>query len=167
MKEIQLTQGKVALVDDEDFDRVNMFNWHACLNRHVWYARRSEWPSLKAVRMHSFVLALHGSSGSVQIDHRDGNGLNNQKSNLRVATRAQNQINRGLPCNNTSGFKGVYRKGRSWVARLHYNGSKISLGSYADPAEAARAYDRKARELFGEFAWLNFPKGNNSGSTTA
>jgi hypothetical protein len=163
MKEIQLTQGKIALVDDGDFERLNAFKWQARKNHRVWYARRSESKQpRKCITMHHYILTL---PDSVHVDHRDGNGLNNQRLNLRVATHAQNQINRGLPCNNTSGFKGVSRSFGHWRAQITDNGKRANLGTYADPADAARAYDRKAKELFGEFAWLNFPGENNDRQT--
>lgn len=161
MKEIKLTQGKVALVDDDDFERVNAFKWQAFKNYQTWYARRNEGTSpRKNVRMHQYILGVKGKAS--QVDHCDGDGLNNQRSNLRIATMMQNQANRGPQRNNTSGFKGVYKHEGNWRAQIKYKGEKISLGAYPDPAEAARAYDRKARELFGEFAWQNFPQEKNN-----
>jgi hypothetical protein len=161
MKEIQLTKGKVALVDDGDFERVNALKWQAFKNYQTWYARRNEGSTPRRnVRMHQYILGVRGKTS--QIDHRDGNGLNNQRSNLRIATAMQNQSNRGPQRNNTSGFKGVCKRYGKWRAQIKYKGEKISLGTYPDPAEAARAYDRKARELFGEFAWQNFPQENSN-----
>jgi hypothetical protein len=156
MKTIQLTQGKVALVDDEDFDRINQSKWQAVKDRKGWYARRSiQTPSGRtSINMHREV--LHFSSGDPEVDHRDHNGLDNRKENLRPATDAQQCMNR----NGWSkiGFKGVHRlpnKSKPWQSRIHFNGKLINLGVFATPIEAARAYNAKALELFGQFARLN------------
>ncbi len=92
-----------------------------------------------------------------QIDHIDGNGLNNQKLNLRIATASQNQINRGKQKNNTSGFKGVFgRKDKNkWRAQIKFHGKTKHLGYADDKIEAARIYNKAAVERFGEFARLN------------
>jgi hypothetical protein len=102
----------------------------------------------------------------MEVDHIDNNKLNNQKSNLRLATHHQNQFNSNLQRNNTSGYIGVvyhknYKKNKiskmsHWHARIKFNSKHISLGYYQTPEEAAKAYDKKAKELFGEFAKTNF-----------
>lgn len=155
MKRIPLTQGKYALVDDEDYERVNNLKWHACKHHNTWYALHS--PTEKPpVKMHRFIM---NAAKGVQVDHSDGDGLNNQKSNLRKATHSQNIWNSRLKKNNTSGFKGVHwnKIRKVYQAYIYSNNKHIYLGGYSDPEKAARAYDKKARELFGEFAWLNFP----------
>ena len=95
----------------------------------------------------------------MKIDHIDGDGLNNRRANLRHCTNQENCRNQGLARNNRSGFKGVswYPNSGKWVATIWDGKRKVFLGYYADPVEAARAYDAKARELFGEFARPNFP----------
>jgi AP2 domain-containing protein/HNH endonuclease len=156
MKEISLPQGKVALVDDEDYERLARMCWAAKRrpNRNVWYAQCDGGP-LKGRRMHRILLNFP----PYDIDHKDGDGLNNQKSNLRPATNQQNQRNARLRKDNTTGFKGVKRRAKGrWGAVIRHNGRDLSLGSFATIEEAARAYDRKALEFGGEFARLNFPK---------
>jgi hypothetical protein len=155
LRTIELTQGKVALVDDEDYDWLSQWKWYAHRNpktRIYWYARRDE--KRRTIFMHREILRT--SRGS-QVDHRDQNGLNNQKSNLRDCTHAQNMQNR-RPSAKT-GFRGVtqYRKD-TWKSEIKTNGLRIYLGYYATAEEAARAYDRAAIKYFGEFAKLNFPE---------
>lgn len=161
MKTIELTQGKVALVDDEDFDRVSQFKW--CASKHpqknsiIWYAVRTVRISrtAKTVRMHRFILP-----GYAEIDHCDCNGLNNQKFNLRPATSSNNKANRRKSVHCSSKFKGVnWRKAQQkWCARIKLDKKEKWLGYFDDEIEAARAYDREAKKQFGEFARLNFSK---------
>lgn len=95
----------------------------------------------------------------VLVDHRDGDGLHNWRENLRNCTDAQNKMNRKvISANNTSGYKGVSwsKKKRKWIAQSMINKKHIFIGHFSTPEEAARAYDEKARELFGEFARTNF-----------
>lgn len=109
-------------------------------HRLVWFLEKGEWPK-------------------GQIDHIDGNKLNNVISNLRDATVSQNQANRGLPANNTSGYKGVSRtRNGSWTAKVRHMDRYTRLGTFRCPKEAAKAYDKAAMEIFGDFAWTNFPK---------
>lgn len=160
MKEIPLTQGKVALVDDEDFERVSQFNWSAQLTRNNrWYAarnvRRNGEPGLEL--MHRAIMGLEYGDPR-QVDHRDRvNTLDNRKCNLRVATRPQNSRNIGVPKHNTSGFKGVSWRERDdkWGANIKVNGVQRYLGSFTTRELAAAAYDTAAIELHGEFACTN------------
>ena len=158
-KEIELTQGRVARVDDEDFDWLNQWKW--CLsklyNGKKQYATRGKCggSKTKTLLMHRLII---NAKKDEHVDHRNGDGLDNRRSNLRICTMSQNQANRGPTKANTSGFKGVSpdRRGR-WRARVKVNGKQKALGSFATPEEAAIAYDREARAVFGEFARLNFP----------
>jgi hypothetical protein len=154
MKEIQLTQGKVALVDDEDFDYLNKFKWQACKNRAGnWYAQRH----LEAggnIRMHCELFP-----GVNEIDHKNSKGLDNQKHNLRPATRGQNNANGRKRKGCSSRFKGVCwnKQKQCWMTRIHVLKTQIHLGLFDSEKEAARAYDRAAKRYYGEFARPNFP----------
>lgn len=152
MKEIQLTQGQVALVDDEDFESLNQFKWCAHKHGNTFYAVRSIYANGKqSIYMHG---AIMGGKG---VDHIDGCGLNNQKSNLRLCTQSQNNMNRNKQGNTSSVYKGVYfsKRDKKWMARIKINRKFIYLGLYNTEVEAAKAYNTKAIELFCEFANLN------------
>ena len=155
MREIALTNGGVALVDDEDYELVSQYKWFKVLCKKTWYA----WTTTnKHIRMHRLIMDFPESG---IIDHTNHNGLDNRRSNLRMATHSLSQANRRKQSNNTSGYKGGYRmaKGRrkQWCADLMFEKKKYKLGYYHTPEEAAMAYDAKAKEMFGEFACLNFP----------
>lgn len=160
-KELVLSQGLVAIVDDWQYERASQWKWHAQRGKGTWYAARSEWhpPHKKKIYLHAFLTsAPHGS----KVDHIDGNGLNCTDHNLRVCSNAQNMRNRGKNSNNTSGFKGVkHNKGSKqnpWQAEIWVDGECAYLGTYRTAEEAAAAYDRAAIAMHGEFAKLNFPK---------
>ena len=159
MKQILLSRGLVALVDDAGYERVMAAGpWYPTPPRNGrTYAQRGV-RKLNGKRttqkLHMFL------TGWPQTDHRNGNGLDNQRRNLRPATRAQNNANARRRTDNTSGFKGVSWNKRysRWYARIHTDGRYRFLGSFTDPEAAARVYDAAAAELFGEFARPNFPK---------
>lgn len=154
MRQIPLTLGYVALVDDEDYDRVMAAGkWHARPDRKSTYARRTIGTNgrRRNVYLHSVL------TGWPLVDHANGNGLDNRRANLRPATNAENQRNRPVQANNTSGFKGVGLHRGKWRAQIKLDGKRRHLGYFATPDEAGRAYDDAARELHGEFARLNFP----------
>ena len=153
VRHIPLTRGKFAIVDEADFERLNRYKWHAICIRGKWYARRC--PGGKPIMMHREIM---NAPADKLVDHIDGNGLNNRRCNLRLCTQQQNMQNR-RPLIRTSKFKGVWycKRTRKWVATIVLDGKTIHLGRFDDEIEAARAYDRKAIELFGEFAYLNFP----------
>lgn len=157
MKEIPLTRGYVALVDDDDYELVAPFNWCAHVTTNTVYARRT-FNSKPHIYLHRFIMGV-GHGDRREVDHRDRNGLNCQRSNLRVSTHGQNICNQKKRRNNTSGYKGVswWRMRGKWLAKVIYQQRPYVAGQFDNPVDAARAYDALARQLHGEFASLNFP----------
>lgn len=161
-KEIQLSRGMHALVDVDDYDRVvDMGSWCADPAKRTFYARKNLYTpgtqKLTPLLMHTFI------TGWPYVDHINGDGLDNRRSNLRPATALQNMANKRRYRNNTSGFKGVTRNsgtGRPWQASIRANNRRYHLGYHDTPEQAARAYDAAALRLFGEFARPNFPREN-------
>ena len=151
---IPLTQGKVALIDAADLTLVSKFKWCAMRNRKTFYAmtniRRPDGTRM-LLPMHRILL---NAPPDIECDHIDGDGLNNIRSNLRLATRAENQRNRGKNRNNTTGFKGVsFRKEtRKFQAHIRLNGRRVYLGLFPTPEAAHAAYCAAAMKLHGAFA---------------
>jgi hypothetical protein len=160
MKTIPLTQGQHAIVDDEDYPELSQFKWCAHRNGNTFYAVRTEWTDGKdrSIMMHRQIVGL-GHGDKREVDHRSGDGLNNQTSNLRIATHQQNQHNQRLQRRTASGYKGVcwVKRDKKWRADIAINSKPKWLGLFNTAAEAAHAYDKAALELHGEFACLNFP----------
>ena len=169
MKKIKLTQDQWALVDDEDYEMLTEHKWYANRDKDKFYVMRNS-PTdsngkQKTIFMHREI--TNAPKGKV-VDHINGNPLDNRRENLRVCTNQENTMNRRKHRNNKSGYKGVcYMKkkkymisehSKPWLAQIGHNQKNIFLGMYKAKEEAARAYDRKAVELFGEFAVLNFPE---------
>lgn len=157
-REIPLTKGKVALVDAADFEWLSQWKWFAhvtgyCLgNVNVDGVRRT-------VTMHRMIME---PPPGFEVDHANRDGLDNRRANLRVATRSQNVVNRIVRAG-AAGFRGVYidashHGARPYRAEISFNGKRARLGRHLTAIEAARAYDRAARQLHGEFAILNFPE---------
>lgn len=160
VKELLLTQGFVAVVDDDDYEYLSQWKWLAINNRQrrKVYAGRTKWlgnGKKTTVLMHREIL---GFPPGKEIDHIDGDGLHNTKGNLRVCSTSENGRNRSFQRNNTSGFKGVFwrKKSKKWEAAINIAGKTRYLGKFSSAEEAARAYDATARELHGEYASLNF-----------
>lgn len=152
MKRIKLTQGKYALVDDADFEYLNKFKW--CINNSGYAVRRVGGRKAKLTIMHR---VLMGAQEGQEVDHANRDKLDNRMSNLRFVTRAQNIANTPLSKRNTSGFKGVHwnkAKGK-WQIRIGFEGKVVSLGYHNNKVEAAKRYNEKALELYGNHAWLN------------
>src|SRR5688572_20605420 len=130
MKQIPLTQGKFAIVDDDMFDYLSQWKWTAIFKGNTWYATRmSPRPFRKVIYMHRIVA---NSPEDTPVDHRDHNGLNNQDHNLRVCTSSQNSQNRIKPVSNTSGFKGVAweKRREKWSSRIYVNRRQLYLGYF-------------------------------------
>lgn len=160
MKEIKLTQGYTALVDDEDYALVSAHKWCAEVKRYKDGSVRDVYavhytPKIngkrKVLRLHSFLMGTKG------VDHIDLNGLNNQRYNLRLATTAQNNRHQRLRKDNASGYKGVYwdKWANKWKAQIGVKGKQIHLGLFVDILDAALVHDVKCLELHGEFALTN------------
>lgn len=159
--EIPLSQGLAALVDDADAAMVIALGpWSAFRRNRTFYARRTVRSAGRETSLYMHRVLLD----SPRVDHANGNGLDNRRSNLRSASHAENMRNARRRTDNTSGFKGVSwakRRGR-WTAAIHVDCRRIHLGSFDDSASAARAYDVAAIQHFGKFAALNFPNGSTS-----
>lgn len=156
-REIPLSRGLVALVNEIDYERViAVGKWYANPSGSTFYARKNFWRGGRclSIRMHNLITGLR------YVDHANGNGLDNRRSNLRAASDTQNAQNRGLRSDNSSGFKGVswHARGQYWTACIGDGVKQRYLGHFNDREEAARAYDAAAVQLFGEFARTNFPK---------
>jgi hypothetical protein len=158
MEQIKLTQGQFALVDDEDFDYLNQWKWHVLKCKYSYYVIRSEQRNNKVtyILMHRIIT---NAIKEKEVDHIDLNGLNNQKINLRVCSRQENRWNR-RPYGKYK-YTGVHSTTNKYgskyiVASIRKNGKSIYLGIFKTEEEAARAYDKKAKEFYGEFANLNF-----------
>lgn len=148
MKMIKLTQSKMALVDDEDFKQLNQYNWYACRSRNGWRAARMS--KRKMILMHRQIMKF---PIGFCIDHKNHNELDNQKSNLRIATCAENLHNMQKHKPHTSIYKGVHwnKRVRKWLTQICYNYKRITLGYFNSEIEAAKTYNKKAKELFGKF----------------
>ena|SRR3990167_9903913 len=154
MRKIKLTQNKFALVDDEDFERLNEFNWHYSDYGVTGYAKRVDKQTRKGVRMHHMVIPL---KKGFMTDHINMNGLDNRKQNLRLVTKSQNMMNGRLRVNSTSGYKGVCwdKRNEKWIVHIWKNYKQIYLGYFDDKIEAAKAYNEAAKKYYGEYARLN------------
>jgi hypothetical protein len=154
---IPLTRGEFAKVDPEDYIWLSQFRWYCSKQLYTSYAIRSAGGGKKTrkVPMHRQIM---NTPRHLVCDHRNRNGLDNRKQNLRNCTRRENSLNHGALRGCGSRYKGVYwnRRVRKWAACIKSEGKKMHLGYFDSQVKAAKAYDRNARELFGEFAHLNF-----------
>lgn len=161
MRVIELTRGQVAIVDDDDFDRVAQYKWQyiKSVKSDNGYATRMAYMGYrekrKVILMHRFII---NASSNMEVDHKNNNGLDNRKENLRLATTSQNRFNRKTLSNNTSGVKGVIvdpEYPNKFVARISSNGKNKYLGRFTDIEKAREAYNNAALQLHGEFVNLN------------
>ena len=152
---VPLTRGLTAIIDADDIDRVSGDNWQASLHGANCYAGRSQWTGAGyiKIKMHRVIL---GAPDGLFVDHIDGNGLNNSRGNLRLATNAQNCWNQRLASNNKTGKRGVFFNARRncWQASIRHNGKLHWLGRHSSLEKASEAYDEAAVALFGPFARL-------------
>jgi len=153
-KLIPLTQGKFAIVDADDYDELSRYKWHVNKGGRTYYA--SSQKKGKAIKMHRLIA---GAPKGLFVDHINHNGLDNRKRNLRLCTRLENIRNQLPRRGGSSQYKGVCwrKREKKFVATICVDGKKLYLGYFDDEIEAAKAYDKKAKELFGQFAYLNFP----------
>jgi len=153
-RRIPLTRGKFAIVEAQDYYRLVRFRWHAVFNSKTFYAARIE--RGKTIKMHREITC---GPKDLVVDHVDRNGLNNRRGNLRLCSAAENGRNTGSSARGTSKYKGVHwhRRMRKWAAAIQYNKKVYHIGYFSDEVEAAEAYDKKAREFFGKYGYLNFP----------
>ena len=158
MKKIKLANNKgFAIVDDEDFEALDLFSWFLHNNNYA-----CAWVDRKIQRMHRIIL---NAPPNLQVDHKNGDGLDNRKINLRLATASQNQGNR-RKITSKSNIKGVRYKSdgknrkKRWEARIHFNQKQISIGHFITKEEAGKAYLNMARKLHGEFAYSNIIEKN-------
>jgi hypothetical protein len=159
VREIPLTRGMVALVDDEDYEEVAALRWHALRKKNGWYAQANIRDGSRRTTVEMQVFLMGKPPEGKQRDHVNGNGLDNRRRNLRWATSIEQAQNRRRQRNAAPGFKGIRRVdgGTRWQARIETPTGRVSLGTFASQEEAAQAYDAKAKEVFGAFARLNFP----------
>ena len=150
---ITLTRGLYAIVDAKNYARLSRYKWHAQQSERgsSFYACRTH--QGRSIAMHREI--MKPPRGMV-VDHINGNGLDNREANMRNCTQLQNSQN-NRRAEGKSKFKGVFPRGDKWQAAVQHNGEAIYLGLFDDEVEAAKARDRKAYELAGEFAYLNFP----------
>lgn len=152
MREIKLTRGAVALVDDEDFERVNQHKWFL---QSRGYAARMK--NRKMILMHRFIM---NTPVGMETDHKDRVRLNNQKHNLRTCTTAENSHNTVAHAKGSSGYKGVCKCPTTgqWMCRIKTGGKSVWLGRFDKKEDAALRYNKEAVRLHGEFAYQNIIK---------
>lgn len=149
-----MTKGQYAIVDDADFDWLSQWKWYAQVNESGGFYAARRITRGKLIYMHR---VINDTPEGLNTDHRDGDGLNNQRHNLRTATQLQNMMNRRGKKRGTSKHKGVYlsvgsNKSKIWAAGIRINGRLKFLGRFATEDEAGQAYANAAKTHFGEYA---------------
>jgi hypothetical protein len=149
MFKIQLNQSKFAIVDAEDYDWLNQWKWS-----YSRYAIRTTKEDRRTISMHRFIM---DAPEGMEVDHINGDKLDNRRCNLRICTHQQNTCSRHRSTKKSSKYQGVSwnKEHKKWVAQIGINGKRINLGRFLLEEDAARAFDKAAKELHGEFARLN------------
>lgn len=166
MKQIPLTKGQVALVDDEDYEELSKYKWNSLWVKSMgsFYAQRSIWKDEFGKRNNIYMTRqiMGVIDPNIKVDHRDHCTLNNQRNNLRVCSDSQNLQNQKKKPDCSSKYKGIFlnRINGSWRSYIHIpapgRSEKLCLGSFESEIDAAKAYDEAAKKYFGQFALLNF-----------
>lgn len=154
MSEIVIAGGNIALVDDADYDSVAAIKWHMTSNGYArGYIHQTDDEPGYGVRMHRYILRL-ARGDKREVDHKNGNRLDNRRENLRICTRLENSRNTKMSPRNTSGFKGVYWSTRHqrWHVQIWVNTKSKHIGLFDTPEEGYAAYCEAAKKYFGEFA---------------
>lgn len=154
IKEIPLTRKKVAVINKNDFQLVNQFKWHA--SAYGYAVSDQRYKLGKYLFMHRLIM---NAKEDEEVDHINGDKLDNRKSNLRICTRTEQLRNTKKRSDSTNKFKGIVKRpnrNKPWHARIKVNKKEISLGYYVTQEEAAKAYDQAAIKYFGKFARINF-----------
>lgn len=160
---IQLNKGQFAIVDKEDFEYLSQWKWYVSRNKHfpfTEYAKRNRHVNDKSkeIFMHRVILEKHTKTIKHQlVDHINHDGLDNRNLNLRIANNSQNKAHGKKYSSNTSGYKGVSwdKEQNKWGVAISIQGKDKRLGRFIDKEEAALAYNKAAKQYFGEFAYLN------------
>lgn len=155
MKYITLPQRKVAVVDDKDYGLLLSYKWRLGRSGANWYARASQ--NYQELKMHRMILGLRLHDG-IQVDHINHDGLDNRRCNLRTCCASENQMNQRAQRKKTSIYKGVFwdKNSKKWRAQIVCRGNQEYIGLFSIEEQAARAYDEKAKVLFGNFSCGNF-----------
>jgi len=159
LKRIKLSRDRFAIIDSGDYESLVKFKWYC---NHYGYAVRERYFGMVGGKRKRGCVWMHreitSAPSGIFVDHKNGNKLDNRRSNLRLATNQQNKANESPKRSNTSGFKGVVwcKKRKRWVAQITFWGKCLNLGGYKNKKEAALRYDEAAIRFFGLFAKTNF-----------
>lgn len=151
---ILLTNGGEALIDKRYFNKVSKYKWYKhTVNKHTYVWRTSRFKG-KMIKLHTFLMR---TPKGMMVDHINGDGLDNRKSNLRLCLPCENSRNQKLKSKNTSGYKGIHfsKPNKKWVARIGVNYKRICIGSFIDKIDAIHAYNKYCLKYHGKFARPN------------